>query len=435
MIRAVILSSLVLAVALPVSAQTLHVLKGRIVRALAIDANDPMHILVGHKAKAAGSALVFRSFDGGNSWRTLNGNKSLHPKATDVQAVLPVSKKILLAGTWKHGLYRSIDSGVSFQRVRAFPSADIRDLKMIQKVIYAATARHGVFESKDKGQTWKGIGPSDDFFWSLTMTTKKLFASSLEKVVYERSLTGGKWRKIFKDAGANAIAAAPRSGGFRVVASNKGLFVSKPKGWQKVRSKENFAEVIITRNNRILAGSWDKGIAVLTSGGHLEKRILPKQAVIHLQIANRKLYAGSWGDGLHILSLSEVLRRPGKDPALIAAVLADDPATVKRLIANGSKLDAVDDGKNTALTYAARDGQAQIARLLIEAGADPGRADGEGVTPLILASFKNHLKIVELLLKQKKKARPNHKDKWGLTALDYAERRGKDDPIYQLLNK
>ncbi len=139
--------------------------------------------------------------------------------------------------------------------------------------------------------------------------------------------------------------------------------------------------------------------------------------------------------GLHVMPLSKVLQRPGKDPALIAAVLRDDADAVRRLIASGAKLDEVDDGRNTALTFAARDRQTQIARLLIKVGADPGWVDSEGVTPLILASFKNHPKIVALLLAQKERGRPALKDKWGRTAMEYAKRRGKDGAIYQLLTK
>ena len=346
-----------------------------------------------------------------------------------------MSKKILLAGTWKHGLYRSIDGGLNLDRVKPFPSSDIRDLQMADGVIYAATARHGVFESLDDGKSWNAIGPGDDFFWSLTVAKGQLYASSPEKIVYQRPTKSGRWRKIFTKEGANAIAITSGSGGLRAIAGGKGLYLSSRKGWRKALGKENFAEVLITRNNRVLAGSWEKGIAVLTSGGHLEKRILPKQAFIHLHIANRRLYAGSWGDGLHVMPLSKVLQRPGKDPALIAAVLRYDTAAVKRLIASGAEVDEVDDVRNTALTFAARDGQTQIAQLLIQAGADPGWTDGEEVTPLILASFKNHPKIVALLLAQKEKARPGHKDKWGRRALDYAKRRGSDDPIYRLLNK
>ena len=83
------------------------------------------------------------------------------------------------------------------------------------------------------------------------------------------------------------------------------------------------------------------------------------------------------------------------------------------------------------MIYAARDGRTQIAQVLIVAGASPGWIDGEKVTPLILASYKNHIEIVKLLLARN--VSRNHRDKWGRTALDYAKRRGTDDLIYKLL--
>lgn len=412
-----------------------HVLKGRIVRSLAIDANDPAHILVGQKAKTPGSALVFQSLDGGKSWRTLNGNRPLSPAATDVQAVLPVSKKIILAGTWKHGLYLSGDGGTSFDRIRQFPSADIRDLQIAGDVIYAATARHGIFKSADKGETWEAIGPGKDFLWSMTVAGDKVFASSPEQAIYERPRHGGTWRKIFDADDANAIAITQGSGGLRAIAGAKGLYISAVRGWRKVLDRENLADITITRNNRIVAGSWDNGIAILTSGGNLQKRLLKGQAVIHVQIANRQLFAGTWGDGLHVIPLATLLSRAGNDTSLISAVLRDDLAGVRQLLEAGEKPNAHDKSRNTALIFAARDGQMEIARLLIDAGADPGWIDGEGVTPLILAAFKNHPEIVKLLLARKSAARAAHADKWARTARDYAKQRGTDDPIYKLLTK
>lgn len=413
----------------------LHVLNGRIIRALAIETNDPTHILVGQKAKASGSALVFQSFDAGKTWRTLNGNKPLHAKATDVQAVLAVSKEIILAGTWKHGLYLSRDGGRKFERIEPFPSADIRDLQTADGVIYAATARDGIFESTDTAQSWTSIGPGQDFIWSMTLTPDSLLASSPENAVYERKTPGSNWLNLFKTNGANAIAETPGSGGLRTVAGPKGLYFSSLKDWRKVLDNENFADVVITRNNRVIAGSWDNGVAVLTSGGTTEKRLLKGQAVVHLQIANRKLYAGTWGDGLHIIPLKHVLARGQGDTPLIAAVLSDDLLEVKRLLSAGADVDGYDRSRNTALIFATRDGQAEIAKLLLDAGADPGWLDGQRVTPLILAAFKNHVEIAQLLLTEKQKARTTHTDESGRSAKDYAKQRGTNDAIYQLLTQ
>ena len=117
-------------------------------------------------------------------------------------------------------------------------------------------------------------------------------------------------------------------------------------------------------------------------------------------------------------------------PAIIKATLGNDIEQVKSLLQNGTNPNLIYN-TNTALTYAARDGFIEIARLLIVNGANINWIDGEGVTPLILASFKNHLEIVELLLNHG--ADKTVQDQWNRNALDYALRRGETDPIAQLL--
>ena len=66
-------------------------------------------------------------------------------------------------------------------------------------------------------------------------------------------------------------------------------------------------------------------------------------------------------------------------------------------------------------------------RLLLERGATVNWVDGEGVTPLILAAFKGHEAIAAMLLRRG--ADIGIRDQWGRDALDYALRRGRDDPI------
>ena len=117
-------------------------------------------------------------------------------------------------------------------------------------------------------------------------------------------------------------------------------------------------------------------------------------------------------------------------PAIIQATLVNDVEQVKSLLQNGINPNTIY-STNTALTYASRDGFTKIATLLVANGADINWIDGEGVTPLILASFKNHLEIVELLLNHG--ADKTVQDQWNRNALDYALRRGETDPIAQLL--
>jgi cytohesin len=72
----------------------------------------------------------------------------------------------------------------------------------------------------------------------------------------------------------------------------------------------------------------------------------------------------------------------------------------------------------TLLHYAAMDGRHEIAKLLLEHGADPNIQDNNGRTPLHWAAWKGHLEVVELLLEHG--ADPNVQDYGGMTPLHYA---------------
>jgi len=402
-----------------------HKLKGRIIRALAVEPGNAAHVLVGQKAGKAGSALVFKSLDGTRSWRTQNDNAPLAPKATDVRAVAALSADLLLAGTWKHGLYVSRNAGSSFVRQTGFPSTDIRDLQGAGDKIYVATARHGIFVSTDEAKSWASLGPNREFFWSLNIVGDALYASSLESGVFRRQ--NGEWEKIFDDDKASAFAAASHR---RAVAGQSGLYIAEHGPWRRTLGGEKFADVLMPDNDTILAASWSNGIAVVAPGGRVRQRLLKNKAVVHLQIAGDQLLAGTWGDGLHIIPLSQIIR---KRTALIDAVVQNDTAAVAQLLENGADPDGLDGSRNTPLIFAARDGQVEIANQLIDAGAAPGWVDGEQVTPLILAAFRDHIDIVQLLLARK--VDRHHRDKSGRTARDYAAVRGKTDPIYQLLGE
>jgi len=282
-----------------------HVLKGRIIRSLAIDPGDSSHALVGQKGAKPGSAFVFQTLDGGESWRTLNGNQPLSANATDVQAVAPISKEILLAGTWKHGLYRSSDGGQRFVRLPDFPSTDIRDLQIADGVVYAATGGDGVFSSSDLGETWQALGPGKDFLWSLTVADGRLLASSPEAGVFEK--TGASWTKIFLDDKAYAAALHSSGTDMQAVAGETGLYVRSGDDWQKVLSGDKFADVLFIDETRMLAASWSRGISVVAKDGAVQKQLLQDQAVVHLQQADDQLFVGTWGRGLHILPLASVL--------------------------------------------------------------------------------------------------------------------------------
>jgi uncharacterized protein len=73
-------------------------------------------------------------------------------------------------------------------------------------------------------------------------------------------------------------------------------------------------------------------------------------------------------------------------------------------------------GGQTALLYAARDGQLDAARALVEAGADVNQGNAEEkTTPLVMAIINGHYDLAKMLLDHK--ADPNLANIWGLAAL------------------
>ena len=73
---------------------------------------------------------------------------------------------------------------------------------------------------------------------------------------------------------------------------------------------------------------------------------------------------------------------------LSLAIIADDTAAVENAIASGADVNARDEAwGSTALIFASLLGRAEIARLLIAAGADIHATDRQGTNALTLAEL------------------------------------------------
>lgn len=286
-----------------IAAEPLHVLKGRIIRALAVHPMQPDLILVGNKGKQAGSGKVFESRDGGRTWRTLNQGRALDPATTDVQAVAYGPAGTILAGTWKRGLFVSRDGGESFESIAEFPESDVRDLLLVPgdpTRIYAATGRAGVIASEDGGQSWRVLGPDKTFLWSLAQAADRLYAASPNAGLFESKDRGATWLSLFKDDGAYAALA---DGDRILLAGERGLHEqAKGQSWRKlpVLGGAKLSSLLRGDHQKLLVGAWAGGITVLGPEGQVAERLLPKIPVLHLRRAGPRLLVGSWGKGLYI---------------------------------------------------------------------------------------------------------------------------------------
>ena len=75
-----------------------------------------------------------------------------------------------------------------------------------------------------------------------------------------------------------------------------------------------------------------------------------------------------------------------------------DRARVKALLASGANADATTENGMTPLMYAALNGSAEIAQILIDGGAQVNAKRNDGLTAIDLAAFFGHMGVVSMLL-------------------------------------
>lgn len=120
----------------------------------------------------------------------------------------------------------------------------------------------------------------------------------------------------------------------------------------------------------------------------------------------------------------------GFSPLILACYRGND-AVAEYLAKNVKDINYASDN-GTALAAVAVKGNAKLAKILLENGADPNIADAMGVTPLIYAVQFENVALIKLLMKHN--ADPNKADKQGKSPIDYAAFTENQD-IVNLLKK
>lgn len=132
-------------------------------------------------------------------------------------------------------------------------------------------------------------------------------------------------------------------------------------------------------------------------------------------------------EGLHIPSYVNTWDFGGLTPLHIACFSGNKGAAIL-LVDAGARLDALDNYKRTPLLFAVLNGDAELTELLLENGADPDiRADvpEKGTAPLHIAAEKNNLDIARLLVEAG--ADINVWNDYGRTPADIAYAKANDE--------
>jgi ankyrin repeat protein len=116
---------------------------------------------------------------------------------------------------------------------------------------------------------------------------------------------------------------------------------------------------------------------------------------------------------------------------LHSAAASGDIATVRRLLAEGTAIDARDGAGATALLVATHANQVETARALIEAGANVNAKDNIEDSPYLYAGARGHLEILKMTLSHG--AALNSVNRYGGTALIPASERGHVETVRTLI--
>jgi len=138
--------------------------EGGNVRSLAYDPSDPNRIILGTSA-----GQLFISHDGGNSWALFAHLGSGEDSVVDHVIFDPTNPATMFAAAWglfgesEGGVFRSDDGGNTWKELMGVHGKSIRAMAMAPSdhntLVIAAV--DGVFRSRDGGATWERISPEN----------------------------------------------------------------------------------------------------------------------------------------------------------------------------------------------------------------------------------------------------------------------------------
>ena len=133
------------------------------VSSLAIDPQEPATLYTGtdrYGFGGWGSRGVFKTTNGGRTWKAVNAGRGTLADDVNALAINPVRPAILYAAAVEDGLFKTTNGGRSWRKVFDYYNGLVTSLAIDPKkptTVYAGTFSDGVFKTIDGGRSWRVV--------------------------------------------------------------------------------------------------------------------------------------------------------------------------------------------------------------------------------------------------------------------------------------
>jgi hypothetical protein len=203
---------------------------------------------------------VYRSFDSGVTWNESNSGL-INVRVSTIGAV----SGILLAGATMtssgNGIFFSSDSGMTWSPADSGPvGVTVTSFAKNGNFAFAGTEGKGVFRSTDSGRNWYPAGLSYHSVYSLTVTSAGVFAGTKDAGIFLSVNNDTIWTRLTSGLPASTAISAlsANKNSIFALASGKGVFRSTDNGQNWVAANAGIIDLnlkaLMATDNSIVAG-------------------------------------------------------------------------------------------------------------------------------------------------------------------------------------
>lgn len=313
-------------------------------------------VFIGYWEVAGSGGGVARSADGGRTFTLLAG---IGGESVRALAVAPASPQLLVAGAIS-GVFRSDDGGESWRRISPKGHAEIKNVESVAidpgdpNIAYVGTW-HLPWKTLDGGRNWREIhtgmiDDSDVFTMTLDHRTGKTVYATACTGIYKSKDAAGLWSRILgipaSSRRTRAFAQDPQRPGTLYAGTTEGLWISDDETatWRLATPRELVVNAVLPQSGQLLLGSDGAGVLKSSDAGRTWTAAndgFANQRVSHVLFAGGRMIVGISGDRQHsgVLAAS----RPEGPWSKLASGL-EGREVLSLALAGGEVLAGTDDG-------------------------------------------------------------------------------------------